>query len=276
MKCPKCGYISFDYNVACPKCNKDITSERGRMGLPSYRPATPSLLGALTGEANESSIGLEVPRSGGTSELEQEMGLSFEDSQAIEAMEVAFEDSQDLEIELEAAPEPKLEESSGAIDLSNLPQETDLRDLPLEESAEDLSLDLEGLAFEDAGADHTEQDEGDEFVLEPDPAYSGGSGTKEPAEGLSLDLEDLTFDEEPHDKEADTPEVELDGLFDEEEKASNSSARIAEENEEILLDLGDLEGDSSGGIELKLDDTTEEGDMDLEILDLDLELEDPE
>ena len=53
MKCPKCGYISFDYNDSCPKCNKDISAEREKMNLPSYAPNPPSLLTALTGEGDE-------------------------------------------------------------------------------------------------------------------------------------------------------------------------------------------------------------------------------
>ena len=33
MKCDKCGYISFDYNFACPLCNKDLGATRNRLGL---------------------------------------------------------------------------------------------------------------------------------------------------------------------------------------------------------------------------------------------------
>lgn len=38
MKCPKCNFISFDYNDACPKCGKNLTHERDLMDLPSYKP----------------------------------------------------------------------------------------------------------------------------------------------------------------------------------------------------------------------------------------------
>ena len=277
MKCPKCGYISFDYNSVCPKCNKDITAEREKMGLPSYRPTTPSLLGALTGDANESHIGLEAHRPEETSELEQEMGgLSFEDSQAIEAMEVAFEDSQDLEIELEPATDEELDDSSEEVDLSSLAEESDKVDLTKEESSGDLSLDLENLSFEDAEAEQAEEADGDEFLLEPDSDFSLESSAEKPAEDLSLNLEDLAFEEEPHDEKQDTPSLELEGLFDETEKASDSSAGVDKQNEEIMLDLGDLDEDATDNIGLELDDSAEGGEIDLEILDLDLEMEDPE
>ena len=51
MKCPKCSYISFDYNEICPKCNKDISGEREKMNLPKFRPNPPFLLGSLVGES---------------------------------------------------------------------------------------------------------------------------------------------------------------------------------------------------------------------------------
>lgn len=37
MKCDKCGYISFDHNLTCPACNKDLGSLRHRMGI-HYMP----------------------------------------------------------------------------------------------------------------------------------------------------------------------------------------------------------------------------------------------
>ena len=47
MKCPKCSFISFDYNDACPKCGKDLTHERDLMDLPSYEPRALSPLDPL-------------------------------------------------------------------------------------------------------------------------------------------------------------------------------------------------------------------------------------
>ena len=59
MKCPKCGYISFDSNQVCPKCNKDISAEQAKLNLPAFKPEPPALLGALIGEPDESDIGLD-------------------------------------------------------------------------------------------------------------------------------------------------------------------------------------------------------------------------
>jgi hypothetical protein len=136
MKCPKCGYISFDYNDVCPKCNKDITAEREKMNLPAYMPNPPSLLAALTGESSESDFDLKVESPESEGSMEQEVTLSPEDSQAIEAMEEAFHDSQELEIELDTTHEDRGE---------TVPQEADLSDLAPETEEEiDLKLDFSG------------------------------------------------------------------------------------------------------------------------------------
>jgi hypothetical protein len=38
MRCPNCGYISFDYLDQCVKCRTDLTGERQRLNLPDIRP----------------------------------------------------------------------------------------------------------------------------------------------------------------------------------------------------------------------------------------------
>jgi hypothetical protein len=52
MRCPKCGYISYDFNLECPRCRSDITIEQNRLHLPSFRPSPPFLFGKLVGEEN--------------------------------------------------------------------------------------------------------------------------------------------------------------------------------------------------------------------------------
>ncbi|MBI4964949.1 MAG: hypothetical protein HY913_16870 [Desulfomonile tiedjei] len=40
MKCDKCGFVSFDHNLACPSCNKDLGSLRHRLGIHYTPPET--------------------------------------------------------------------------------------------------------------------------------------------------------------------------------------------------------------------------------------------
>jgi len=38
MRCPSCGYTTFDYLDQCPKCSTDLTRERLSLNLPGIRP----------------------------------------------------------------------------------------------------------------------------------------------------------------------------------------------------------------------------------------------
>jgi len=49
MKCPKCGYVSFDSNLECPKCSSGLSVEQSKLNLPSFKPSPPFLLGAIVG-----------------------------------------------------------------------------------------------------------------------------------------------------------------------------------------------------------------------------------
>lgn len=98
MKCPKCSYISFDYNASCPKCNKDITPEARKLNLPSYKPFPPSLLGTLTGETNDSYAGLIRNTYAGSGPDESKMDVGLDDSGEIGSG--VFDDGQDLDISL--------------------------------------------------------------------------------------------------------------------------------------------------------------------------------
>ncbi|MBW1673510.1 MAG: hypothetical protein JRF06_02815 [Deltaproteobacteria bacterium] len=84
MKCPKCRYISFDYNEVCPKCNKDLASERKKINLPDYKPNPPFFLGSLTGDLGDSGFGIKVGAITGKEDVEMkdlEMHLDIETSQ---------------------------------------------------------------------------------------------------------------------------------------------------------------------------------------------------
>ena len=80
MKCPKCGYISFDYNQSCPKCNEDMSAERAKLNLSDYRSDPPFLLGALTGELNEPEIELQMDHYAGMELPDDQMDRSLVNS----------------------------------------------------------------------------------------------------------------------------------------------------------------------------------------------------
>jgi len=193
MKCPKCRYVSFDYNEVCPKCNKDLTSERKKMNLPDYKPNPPFLLGALTGDLSDSGFGINVGAVTDTEGVEMkdlEMHLDTETPQeatkpsgAAEAPEL---DSQ------ESIADIDFEEPSG-LQFEQKEKETLMKQE--EEPDEDLSLDLGDLSLDEetppaeAAQEKTPYSTSELVTSEIDRKKLGDSKNQEDSE-LELDLEE--------------------------------------------------------------------------------------
>lgn len=251
MKCPKCGYISFDYNLSCPKCNKDISAEQEKLHIPAFRPDPPSLLGALTGEANESHIG---PASSGSHiSYEKEADISLDDANLKEASpfdsgEIAVEDSSELNLdsgELSLDDTSSLSLDTGEVQANlakglqkpksgtgefKLEPEADLGDLDLgEESEEELSL---GTEAQGEGASPAQEEADSEMDITLDLEEDEAPGS-EPTRDLLTAV----------DKEASAPDLEPLDL----------EAEAAQGKEEIELNLNDLKVNDTGELELGSD-----------------------
>jgi hypothetical protein len=260
MKCPKCGYVSFDYNLSCPKCNKDISSEQEKLHIPAFRPDPPSLLGALTGEANESHIGPTPGSSQISFDKEADMTLD-EPSTHGDSGEVAVDDSSELtldsgelslddtsslsldtgEVQAQVAKglgKPKTGKGKSGSGEFKLEPEADLADLDLgEEGEEDLSLDS-GEKGEEAPRAQEAADSEMDITL--DLEEDEGSSPESTADLLT-----------PADAEAKAPELEPLDLEAEETK----------DKEEIELSLDDLKINDTGELELG-SDSKASGDLD--------------
>jgi len=244
MKCPKCGYISFDYNEVCPKCNKNIAALRDKMSLPSYKAAPLSMLKALTGEASDSDADISVQVSEDTAPvLEEEEGLSLEDSQAIEAMEKTFKDSQEFDIHLETTLD-------------------EVWDATPKEDAADLSLDIEDLPIEDARFEPAQAEDVAEIetIVDSDLLPTEGGDPEKTA----------LF--EPVEADEETTGFNLDDLS-RSESGPISEVKLQEKAEDdVPIDLE--------GLALALEEPTKNlnqpikaEDLELEDLDIDLDLE---
>jgi hypothetical protein len=273
MKCPKCAYVSYDYNLTCPKCDKDISSEQEKLHLPSFRPEPPFLLSALTGEVNESHMG----RGRGSSEipLDHDAEVTFEDeSSHFDSGPVSIPESSDFELDSE---EISLDDTSGlSLDLGktgapgkSVAEEVLGKDLDTEEAI--AELDLGG-----PGDDELSLDTGQ---LELDDSEGTGPGTDE----LSLDLE------EAHEDDGPLGVAPLDLDVEKGTQAKGGSARgelnlEAESTEELdkLLDMEEIGLDEIPISEAKVGgekakgkkaSATQENDLSLDLGDLDLELD---
>jgi len=195
MKCPKCRYISFDYNEVCPKCNKDLSSERKKMNLSDYKPNPPFFLGSLTGDLGDSRFGIEVGAIAGKEDIEikdLEMHLDIETSQ--EATK---------QFQPEEAPELDSQKSITDIDLeepSGLQFEQEDKETLMKQEEEldeeDISLDLGDLSLDEetspaeAAPKETPYSTSELVTSEIDKKKLGVSKKQEDSE-LELDLEDL-------------------------------------------------------------------------------------
>ena len=249
MKCPKCSYISFDYNQVCPKCNKDISLEQEKLNIPSLKPDPPSLLGALMGAPGEAEASLNA--SGDIPVIQQETQISLGDSQNFPSESAGLGDSQEMDLALEldteqAAEQKTLPGKESPPGRAPQPEPGDLA-ISLDEAAvfqpadgkagegEEIPFDLEEIAIESK-------------QLEKEGQAAGGD------EKLEIDLSDLSLEDGdgPLTLEPAPPEgaggvrgLEIGSLSLEGQEGS-----VAEENEEITLSLEDLKVNETGELEI--------------------------
>jgi hypothetical protein len=265
MKCPKCGYMSFDYNQVCPKCNKDISGEQARLNMPAFRPDPPSLLGILTGEADESNVGLQVDHAS-MMDASQDMDVNLEDSVVLEeSEETGFEEDQGMEISLET-------DDSGDFELpaeEEIEDTDDMLDLGMDEGEEGISLDADSISSEDTEGDLA-------APLE-----------EEDGEGISLDLGDISL-EEPEEEipiteetaqEDGGEEIDLGGLSEDISISPEEGEETAlDDSSEIELGLDDLKINETGELEVSQEESAADAEATklVEELALDDSSEEPE
>jgi hypothetical protein len=269
MKCPKCGYISFDYSQVCAKCSKDISVEQEKMNIPAFRPDPPALLAALTGEANESQVGIPMDGSGAFATDEHQAGIALDESGAISAGGVAFAESQEVEMDFEAEGTGELaatgETEIGADELSD--------DFSFDDAAsEPDAFDTGEISFEDTGslsAGVEEEDLGLDFdaLDEAAPAADEAADKESADDSLELDLDALP-DESPaaldEELEAAVDEAALD--LDLEGLPEEAPAEEAEEiGGDLDLDLDALPDEAPNGLEEVAEEAEEEIAMDLDL-----------
>jgi hypothetical protein len=280
MKCPKCGYVSFDYNLSCPKCGKDISSEQGKLNLPAFKPNPPSLLGTLTGEGGESSVELSVSDSPDVS-FARESVQSFDDSSIIDTGGGSLGSSNELDLSLEAADEGKPIKDTGEFELDI--GEKSLSDLDEDESASgELSLESDSLTLEQgtveqeaalgAGAKAAPEAEKEEEEIDLGSLELTGTGGAEEKGEIELKLDDLKINDtgslEVGEKASAT--TEIDKPIDIDEITLDEIPLTEELPPEDASKEGEKKGKAEGAPELSAD----EGEaIDLDDLNLDLDVE---
>jgi len=193
MRCPKCGFISFDHLSACAKCGKDVAEVASELQGTSIKVATPMFLsGALAAYADREE--------------------SFEEH----AMEAEADTAIDFSMEEEGFGEEGIEMAAAEEDVDFSFEE---------EEAADISL-AEAEAEEAAGIGEPAEGAAD-FVIEAEPEEEAepvaaaeesfeeldfmGAVDEEEEGGLEFDLEDFIEDMDDEKPQAsDTDELGLD------------------------------------------------------------------
>jgi hypothetical protein len=288
MKCPKCGYISFDYNQVCPKCNKNIADEQSKFNLPSFRPDPPSLLGILTGEADESNVSLHSDSSESMVDS-HEMDVRLDDSAVISSSEMDLDEGHDMEdISLEHEDSGDFELSGGDEispgDTLFETEETSVEDteslsMPLdEEEGGDISLDLGDISLEENEAEGSSvpekiiSEEGEQEISLDELSMIDSDISEEITDeetGVGPDSIDLELDKEAGGEGRSEIELNLDDLKINEtgELEIGKDFEPDKVSEEDSLDLGDLSLDDSGPV--AEEDSLDLGDISLEESDSD-------
>lgn len=131
MKCPKCGYVSFEYLDTCRKCGRDLSQFKDAVGIAAFAPGVINVLkyaeGSEEDEAGEAeaseaatfTIEEAVPEPIQETALGHHLyspAISVDEAAGKAAeeapLEAATEEKGEIEITLpEELPEPQLEEA---------------------------------------------------------------------------------------------------------------------------------------------------------------------
>ncbi len=263
MRCPKCGFISFDHLEECLKCKKNIKAISDSLFGSTYNVTPPNFL-HLDREEKEESV----------DEMELSDDQFFDDEH----------DFVDEELEILVAEEEEGDDADGEIDFENEDQVV-MESSEEDEQENDGEIEIDFSQFEDADEpevnlfddDESEKDAPQESEEWDSPALeipaelsdisdlappAKGNAEAEQSPGISPDsafpelaLDDLDFD------------LDLDG-------ESASKKEVQEVEEDAVLALDDIEF-SEALTESSSDVSKKSGSMDMDQdLDFDLDLGD--
>ncbi len=131
MRCPKCGFISFDHLTSCAKCGRDVSELAVELQGTSIKSEMPMFLsgalGAFSGEEEE----------------------TFEE----QALDTEMEEGIDFDMEMEGEEEVALEEEGADVDFSFEDEGEEEADISLVEAEAEEAAPMEAEAAEDVDLD---------------------------------------------------------------------------------------------------------------------------
>jgi len=200
MRCPKCGFISFDHLTSCAKCGKDIAEVASELQGTSIKLETPMFLSAALAGYGE--------REGSFEEISME--TEVEEGVVDISMETEVEEGVDISMEDEPVEQeaPEMAGAEADIDFSFEEDEaqTDSSSFgeKVEEAGAPVAFDVDAEVEEEARPKAAEKTLEDlDFMGVPDDDEGG----------LEFDLEDFLEDmdeDKPRSSGADDVDLDLD------------------------------------------------------------------
>jgi uncharacterized RDD family membrane protein YckC len=242
MKCPKCGYNSFDHLDSCKKCGKGLVEHKQRFGIVSVLfPGQMKPTGAVA-VAEEKSVTAEAAVAAAAVATAATVGAETADfdvaeaapSTTSEADDFGFDFMGDSEEEEDLSFDELFDEAPADEDVEEtLPSPEEQGSAADEAGESDFAFDLDGDEQTDE-ADAAAPDLEDDFGFDPMDA-DAGEETEASAESLEDDLAEEDFEPPPveGDEKEDEFSFETDNVeFEVEEEVSG-----AEEDPENPFDL---------------------------------------
>ncbi len=221
MRCPKCGYISFDHLELCLKCKKDISETSSQVEGTTFQGEAPVFLKLQT-ESNSYDMGddssdefgeidnieIEDPDldvlvedkggiefDGGDIEPmdDEEFSISMDDEEPEEDLDLDLEQFSDFEENIEESKDVQMSIPEELADMSDLsPPATS--DSPLPEKDDGFNLDLDEFAS-DFSLSSSGKEEGEVANLSPeDIGDISPAQPEEPTTAFDDAMEDLDSD----------------------------------------------------------------------------------
>jgi hypothetical protein len=186
MRCPKCGYISYDHLTACAKCGRDVSELAAELQGTSIKTEAPMFLsGALGGFSGEEEETFEEQ----ALEADMEEGIDFSMEEEGEDVDFSIEEEGEEEADISLA-EAEAEEAA----TMEAGEDVDF-DLGVEEEELPEEKMTEALAAEAEESEEAEEAETGGVFEELDLSGTADDGEEG---GLEFDLEDFMEESGEH------------------------------------------------------------------------------
>ncbi|MCX5864235.1 MAG: hypothetical protein NTW42_04085 [Deltaproteobacteria bacterium] len=219
MRCPKCGYISFDRQKSCGKCSNDLTAVAEQLQGTVGKAASPFFLGAILGKQEsyaaepgpalheeEEPLDLDELEADAPPADEDELDFAGTplDEDELEDQALPSLGLEDIDVSDLMPPQEEDEEEELVLHLGNEQKETILTQVPAQDDDEQEDS-LSGIEFSGFDTDETLNVDEEKSPLD-DLDYEAAEPQSNTEEDEIIDLSSLMSFDEPPAKSADREE----------------------------------------------------------------------